>query len=182
MAAMPVVSHVAITPAADYVARREPHRQDHLQRLAALRSQGLVVGGGPSPDAKHVDVFYRTDDPAMVRKLVEDDPYYTGGAWTGYQVVEFANFIEPWRLLPPALDGSRHATIVEGQTLDIDMATFVLIEARGTGQMSFGGFFTRGGTLAVMAMQDEKEAASTFVNSGFWSVDTITTRPWLHVL
>ena len=179
---MPIVSHVAVTPAPDYVAKREPHRQRHLERLTALRGQGLVVGGGPAPDGQRVDVFYRTDAPEVVKKLVEDDPYYTGGAWTDYRVTEFANFIEPWRQVPLALDGSRRATSVEGQALDVDMATFVLIEARGAGQMAFGGFFARGGTLAIMTVPDEDEAASAFRNTGYWKTDTITTRPWLYVL
>lgn len=179
---MIVVSHVAVTPSPDYVARREPHRQRHLERLATLRSQGLVVGGGPAPDGQRVDLFYRTDGLDPLRQLVEEDPYFTAGAWMRYEVAEFANFIEPWRQVPPALDGSRRATIVEGHAIDVDMATFVLIEARGAGQMGFGGFFTGGGTLAVMSMRDEEEAVTILRNSGYWAVDTLTTRSWLHVL
>jgi uncharacterized protein YciI len=177
-----VVSHVAVSTAPDYPARREPHRQRHLERLMGLRAAGVLIGGGPAPDGRRVDLFYRTERPEDVQRLVEDDPYTQGGAWTGHRATAFANFLEPWRQVPLVTDGSRRATIVEGLAADVDMATFALIEARGAGQMAFGGFFPRGATLAVMAMADEDEALAILRNSGFWAVDSLAARPWLYVL
>ncbi len=95
-----IVYHVAIETAGDYVARREPHRRVHLDRLMALRGQGLVIGGGPSPDGRGADIFYRVQQPDDLRGLVETDPYFTGGAWSGYRSRSFAQFLEPWELRP----------------------------------------------------------------------------------
>jgi len=66
-----IVFHVAIETGDDYVARRAPHREAHLQRLMALRADGVVIGGGPSPDGRSADVFYRVDQPDDLRRLVE---------------------------------------------------------------------------------------------------------------
>src|SRR5712691_2925157 len=79
-----IVYHVAITTSGDYLQKREPHRKAHLERLMGLRSQGLVIGGGPSPDGRGADVFYRVQQPDDVRRLVEEDPYVTGGVWASY--------------------------------------------------------------------------------------------------
>ena len=65
-----IVCHVAITTSGDYLQRREPHRQAHLERLMGLRAQGLVIGGGPAPDGRSADVFYRVGQPGDLRRLV----------------------------------------------------------------------------------------------------------------
>ena len=109
-----IVYHVAIETAGDYVARREPHRRVHLDRLMALRGQGLVIGGGPSPDGRGADIFYRVQQPDDLRELVETDPYFTGGAWSGYRSRSFAQFLEPWELAPLVTDGSRPVTSRKG--------------------------------------------------------------------
>jgi uncharacterized protein YciI len=88
-----IVFHVAIETAGDYVTRREPHRRTHLERLMGLRAQGLVIGGGPSPDGRGADIFYRVQQPDDLRRLVEEDPYFTGGAWSGYRPRSFAHFL-----------------------------------------------------------------------------------------
>jgi uncharacterized protein len=174
--------HVTIVAAPDYATRREGHRQDHLQRISALRNGGAVIGGGPAPDGRTADLFYRVDAIESVTKLVEDDPYYKGGVWTSYRPSAFAQFLEPWQMPPVVIDGSRAATIVEGDAPDIDMASFALIEARGAGRMAFGGFFPGGRTLAVMRTEDAAEAVSWLADTGFWKNGSLTGRPWLHVL
>ena len=51
-----IVYHIAVTPVADYAARREPHRRAHIERLQGLRAAGILLGGGPSPDGTRVDL------------------------------------------------------------------------------------------------------------------------------
>jgi uncharacterized protein YciI len=177
-----IVYHVAIRTADDYLARREPHRRAHLERLMELRGRGLVVAGGPSPDGRSADIFYRVQQPDDLRRLVEEDPYLTGGAWSGYTPRSFAQFLEPWELPPLVTDGSRRVTLVEGVAPDVEMASFALIEARGGGRMAFGGFFTGGETLAVMRGDDAGKALEELRASGFWEDSSLRTRPWLYVL
>lgn len=177
-----IVYHVAIRTAEDYLRAREPHRQAHLERLMGLRSRGLVIGGGPAPDGRGADVFYRVQQPDDVRRLVEEDPYMTGGVWASYTPRSFAQFLEPWELPPLVTDGSRPVTVVEGVTADVEMASFALIEARGGGRMAFGGFFPGGETLAVIRGEDAGKALEELRASGFWDEATLRARPLLHVL
>jgi uncharacterized protein YciI len=177
-----IVFHAAITTAEDYVAKREPHRRAHLERLQGLRAAGIVIGGGPAPDGRRVDIFYRLQQPAQIAPAVEEDPYFLAGAWTGYTPHSFTHFVEPWEQVPLVLDGSRLAMIVEGPVGDQDMAEFALIEARGAGRLAFGGFFDGAYTLAVMTTPRADEARTWLTDTGFWKNDALTARPWLHVL
>jgi uncharacterized protein YciI len=177
-----IVFHVAITTTEDYVAKREPHRRAHLERLQGLRAAGILIGGGPAPDGRSVDLFYRLQQAAQVVPAVEEDPYFLAGAWTGYTPRSFTHFVEPWEQVPMVLDGSRVATIVEGAVADEDMAQFALIEARGAGRLAFGGFFEGGRTLAIMKTPRADEALGWLADTTFWTRDTLTARSWLYVL
>jgi uncharacterized protein YciI len=177
-----IVYHVAITTGDDYLQKREPHRKAHLERLMGLRSQGLVIGGGPTPDGRGADLFYRVEQPDHLRRLVEEDPYFTGGVWPTYSPRSFAQFLEPWELPPLVTDGSRRVTVVEGTTSDVEMASFALIEARGAGRMAFGGFFPGGETLALMRGEDAGKALDELRATGFWDAASLRARPLLHVL
>jgi uncharacterized protein YciI len=177
-----IVFHVAIGTAGDYLTRREPHRRAHIDRLLTLRDQGIVIGGGPAADGRSADVFYRVQEEQQLKPLIEDDPYWTGGAWTSYTPRSFAQFVEPWELPPVVLDGSRRVMIVEGPTAEHDMAQFALIELRGAGRLAFGGFFERGQTLAVVRSADGKEATGWLAETGFWNAARLTARPLLYAL
>ncbi|MBI4588109.1 MAG: carbamate kinase [Candidatus Rokubacteria bacterium] len=177
-----LVYHAAITAAADYLERRAPHRQAHLERITALRAQGFVIGGGPAPDGQTADIFYRVSQPSDVARLIEEDPYYVGKVWTAYALRTFLQFIEPWELPPVVTDGSRRVTLVEGVAEETDMATFALIELRGAGRLAFGGFFEGGTTLALMKTPESAAALGWLAETGFWKANTLTARPLLHVL
>jgi uncharacterized protein YciI len=177
-----LVFHIAVTPSADYLTRREPHRRAHIERLQGLRAAGILIGGGPSPDGTRVDLFYRLQQPGQLVNAIEEDPYFVAGAWTAYTPRSFAAFVEPWEAVPVVLDGSRVAMIVEGPVGHHDMAQFALIELRGSGRLAFGGFFDDGRTLAVVKTPKADEAIDALAASGFWTRDTLTARPWLYVL
>ncbi len=177
-----IVAHVAVTTVSDYVTRREPYRQDHIQRLVGLRERGVLIGGGPAPDGRSAEVFYRVKRPADLAGLVEEDPYYRGGAWTGYASRSFSQFVEPWEAPPVVLDGSRRVTIVEGPTADPDTAQLALVELRGGGHLVFGGLFDGRETLAVLRSPDAAEAVGWLADTGFWTAERLTARPFLYVL
>jgi uncharacterized protein len=177
-----IYCHVGITGAEDYATRRGPHRPAHLERIAGLRAKGFVVGGGPAPDGKTGDLFYRAPDLETVARLVEEDPYWKGGVWTGYKPEAFSQFLEPWRQVEVMTDGTRVVTLVEGVAPDVEMASFALIEARGAGRMAFGGFFPGGRTLALMNTPDPAQALAPLIESGLWTPGTLTGRTFIHVL
>jgi hypothetical protein len=178
-----IVFHVAVTAADDYLTRREAHRREHIGRLQGLRANTILIGGGPSPDGKTADLFYRLQQPWQVKPAMEEDPYWTGGVWTKYEPRSFSHFVDPWELVPIVLDGSRVATIVEGPVADLDMAQIVLVEMRGAGKLAFGGILDGGAqTLVVMKTTDAEEAKGWLGEHGFWDPATLTARPFLHVL
>jgi uncharacterized protein len=177
-----IAVHVVATGAPDYLTRREAHRQDHIERLVRLRAGGALVGGGPAPDGRTAEVFYRLKRPADLAPLVEEDPYYRNGVWTAYASRSFSHFVEPWEVPPVVLDGSRRATLVEGPTLDPDMAQLALVELRGGGRLLFGGLLDGSLTLAVMRSADSAEATGWLGETGFWAADRLAARPWLYVL
>jgi len=177
-----IVFHLAVTTCDDYLTRREPHRRAHLERLQGLRAAGILIGGGPAPDGTSADLVYRLQQPGQLKHAIEEDPYWTGGAWVGYTPRSFAQFVEPWEQVPVVLDGSRRITIVEGPVADHAMAQFALIEMRGAGRLAFGGFFEDGQTFALMNTPDAAQALAWFGETGFWTPGALAARPLLHVL
>jgi hypothetical protein len=177
------VVHVLVTCAEDYLARRAPVRQAHIERLLRLRAAGALVGGGPAPDGRSAELFYRAPDRGALGQMVEDDPYYRAGAWTAYVPRDFETFVDPWEPAPPVvLDGSRPAWIVDGPTADRDMAQLALVELRGAGRVVFGGFLPDGATLAVVRAAGPDEALGGLGDTGSWKSGDLTARPWLYVL
>jgi len=177
-----IVFHVAITAAEDYLTRREGYRRGHIERLQGLRAASILVGGGPAPDGKTADIFYRLQQPTQLKNAIEEDPYWTGGVWTRYEPRSFAQFVEPWEMVPVVLDGSRKVTLVEGPVIDHDMAQLALVEMRGAGRVAFGGFFEGGQTLVLVKTPDAAQALGWFTESGFWQSGELAARPLLHVL
>lgn len=175
-----IVSHVSFACGSDYVARRREHREALLHQLLGWRAQGVFIGGGPAPDGRTADAFFRTGQPSELEALIAENEFWRAGLWTGYTPRSFKEFVEPWQL--PPVDESRHATIVEGPTADHEMAQFALIEMRGAGQLAFGGFFEGGETLALVRTAEPEEARAWLAETGFWASDRLTTRPLIHVL
>jgi uncharacterized protein len=177
------VAHVTVTTVADYPTRREPHRAAHIDRLLRLRTLGHFVGGGPTPDGRAVELFYRLAGPDEVDRVITEDPYHRGGVWSGYTHRLFADFVAPWDSAPPVvLDGSRQVTVAEGPAPDPDLARFALIELRGQGRLVFGGTFPGGDTLAVLRASDPAEGLAWLGETGLWAPAALRARPLLHVL
>lgn len=176
------VYHATIVTSEDYIERRATHRQAHLDRILGLRTQGLVVAGGPAPDGRRAEIFYRVQQPSDVSRLIEEDPYYLAGAWTTYTLRVFTEFIEPLELPPLVIDGSRRVTLVEGVALQLDKAKLALLGLREVGRLGFGGFFEGGATLALLTTANAAEAIGWLAETGFWEEGGLTARPFLYVL
>jgi hypothetical protein len=177
-----IVYHVAITAADDYLTRREAHRAAHLERIVGLRNRGVCIAGGPAPDGRTADLLYRVGQTGGLKVLVEEDPYWKGGVWTGYEPRTFTQFVEPWESPPLVTDGSRRVTLVEGVAPDPEMAAFALIEARGAARLVLGGFFPGGAILAMMRTPDVPTAVEWLAGTGLFARDSLRGRPLLHVL
>ena len=96
-----IVYHVAITTVDAYLTRREPHRQASFEHLMGLRAHGMMIAAGRAPDGRSCDLFCRVQQPGDIEKLVETNPFFVDGLWTGYAPRSFAQFLEPWELPAP---------------------------------------------------------------------------------
>jgi uncharacterized protein len=73
----------------DVVEKRAPFRQAHLDGLTKQKADGVLVTIGPTQDLSQVFGIYEADDEAIVRQLVEADPYWQNGIWTMYEIKEW---------------------------------------------------------------------------------------------
>jgi uncharacterized protein len=76
--------------APDAAERRTPFRQQHLERIARLRTEGVIIEGGAFLDALSSSVMLiRAADADAARAVVEGDIYVPNGIWTDITVRPF---------------------------------------------------------------------------------------------
>ena len=71
------------------IEKRAPYRQAHLDGLDDQKERGILITLGPTKDTTKVFGIYEAEDEAMVRQLIENDPYWKNGIWTEYEVKEW---------------------------------------------------------------------------------------------
>jgi uncharacterized protein len=69
--------------------KRAPFRQAHLEGLAQQKASGTLITIGPTQDLTQVFGIYEAANEAIVRHLVEADPYWQNGVWTMYEIKEW---------------------------------------------------------------------------------------------
>jgi uncharacterized protein YciI len=70
----------------DVLEKRSPYRADHLAGLKSQQESGVLVALGPTVDNTKVFGIYEAADEAIVRQLIEGDPYWRHGIWMEYEV------------------------------------------------------------------------------------------------
>ncbi len=174
------VFHVAVTCCEDYLTRRRAGRDAHHAQLDAWRTGGQLVGGGPAPDGRTADLFWRAGDAAEVARLMAADRFVIDGLWVSYVPRPFTDFVEPLEL--PPIDGSRQATLVEGRAADRAKARKALVDMRDAAKIAFGGLFEAGETLALALTGDAERARRWFTATTLWRPSRLSTRPLYYVL
>lgn len=75
------------------VERRGPHREAHLERIAAEKRAGRVVMAGAIGDPPGGGaIVFKGVGRAEIERFVRDDPYVEAGLVTGWR-------LEPWKLV-----------------------------------------------------------------------------------
>ena len=71
----------------DYLERRQPHRQEHLElaRGAQLRGE-LLLGGALADPADAAVLLFQGESPAVAEDFAKQDPYVTNGLVTEWRV------------------------------------------------------------------------------------------------
>ena len=177
------VVHVSFTCAADYLARREPVRGAHIERLLRLRAAGVLVAGGPTPDGRQRRALLPRAAPGGPAPIVEEDPYHQVGAWTAYVPRDFETFVDPWEAEPPVvLDGSRPAVDRRGAHRGSRHGPARAGRAARRGPHRLRRLPPGGDTLAVARTPDADEATGWLAESGSWKPGDLAVRPWLYVI
>ncbi|MCU0550251.1 MAG: YciI family protein [Leptolyngbya sp. Prado105] len=78
---------------ADVLEKRTPYRQAHLDGLAQQKEDGILITIGPTQDLTQVFGIYEAENEAIVRNLIESDPYWKNQIWTEYDVKEWIQAI-----------------------------------------------------------------------------------------
>jgi uncharacterized protein YciI len=77
----------------DYLDRRPAFRDEHLGLAQEARSRGeLVLAGALADPPDRAVLVWRTDDPAVVERFADGDPYVRNGlvaSWT----------VRPWTVV-----------------------------------------------------------------------------------
>ena len=74
----------------DYVNRRAPFREAHLEHTARARDRGhLVMGGAFANPVDGAVLVFRAEDPSVVEDFARKDPYVTNGVVTNWRVREW---------------------------------------------------------------------------------------------
>ena len=175
-----MIVHVRFTCAADYNARRLPHRPAHLAQLAALRTDGRVVAGGPEPDGGAAHIFYRVNDLAELERVLDDNVFQKAGLFAARHPRAFTEFLEP--LTPPLLDAGLKRTLVEGTPLDHGLARQRIADLQRDKRAAFGGFFADGAGLAVLTTASPDEAIAWLTAAGGWDAGGVRARAWSQTL
>ena len=66
--------------------KRDPFRQEHLQRLTELKEKGLLITLGPTKCNRYVFGIFESTSIKEVRDTLEEDIYWKEGIWTSLDV------------------------------------------------------------------------------------------------
>ena len=70
----------------DAIIKREPYREQHLNRLKELKNSNILVTLGPTKCAKYLFGIFNGNDENQLRKLIEKDIYWEKGIWIKYDI------------------------------------------------------------------------------------------------
>ena len=74
----------------DYVSRRAPHRDEHLEKAWAASDRGeLILGGAFAHPADGAMLLFDGDSPEVAESFAKADPYVTSGAVKRWYVREW---------------------------------------------------------------------------------------------
>ena len=77
----------------NFVERRKPYRETHLQHINDAHARGLIVMAGAMGDPPDGGLLiFRAESPAAVEEWVRADIYVTSGIVTGWRV-------RPWNVV-----------------------------------------------------------------------------------
>jgi len=73
----------------DAIKKREPFRDQHLNRLSILKDRNILVTLGPTKCTKYLFGIFNSNNQNELRELIEKDIYWEKGIWISYDIYEW---------------------------------------------------------------------------------------------
>ena len=73
----------------DAISKREPYRQEHLDKLKILKDKNTLITLGPTKCTKYVFGIFNANNKNEIRNIIEDDIYWKKGIWVSYKVFQW---------------------------------------------------------------------------------------------
>ena len=70
----------------DAIIKREPFREQHLERLKNLKDSDILVTLGPTKCTKYLFGIFNANDQNELKDLIEGDIYWEKGIWINYNI------------------------------------------------------------------------------------------------
>ena len=70
----------------DAINKREPFRNQHLNRLSILKDKNILVTLGPTKCTKYLFGIFNAYNEIELRELIENDIYWQEGIWTSFDI------------------------------------------------------------------------------------------------
>ena len=69
--------------------KREPFREQHLNRLSILKDRNILVTLGPTKCTKYLFGIFNANNENELRVLIEKDIYWQKGIWISFDIYEW---------------------------------------------------------------------------------------------
>ena len=70
----------------DAINKREPFRDQHLNRLSILKDRKVLVTLGPTKCTKYLFGIFNANNENELRELIEKDIYWKEGIWIDFKI------------------------------------------------------------------------------------------------
>ncbi len=70
----------------DAINKREPFREQHLNRLKSLKDRNVLVTLGPTKCTKYLFGIFNANDENELKDIIEEDIYWENGIWINYEI------------------------------------------------------------------------------------------------
>ena len=70
----------------DAINKRDPFREQHLNRLKSLKDRNILVTLGPTKCTKYLFGVFNANDEKELKDIIEEDIYWENGIWINYEI------------------------------------------------------------------------------------------------
>ena len=73
----------------DAISKREPFREEHLNRLYSLKEKNILVTLGPTKCTRFLFAIFNANNKNDLREILEKDIYWQKGIWVSLDIFEW---------------------------------------------------------------------------------------------